>query len=183
MAPRQKAKTRWAQAEKKPRKQPQRGSGKTGGEEQGRAFTTLHIGLLVTRLGKTACHKRPNVLIRLMVEWPSIMGPYLARYSAPRQYRDGDLIVGCAPEVMMDIQYGAPQLIKRINLSCGWHGGEGIQRMRIRQEAGQFARPRPHLRPEPAVRRLGGQAGLEVEQMAEGRLRAALLRLGRHLNP
>ncbi|AOX17827.1 DUF721 domain-containing protein [Kozakia baliensis] len=158
---------------------------KTAAQEQNwesRSFVARSIGTIIPKVTQPVFRKHTAPAIRLILDWPEIVGPYLARETEPRRLSAGTLTIACSGPMAMELQHLAPQLIERINTHCGplrkgrdlrfGEGPELVKRLRIVQDASVVSE-RPVTRPTPTAVDVPG-----VEQ--EG-LRDVLGRLGGHI--
>ncbi|EHH67752.1 DUF721 domain-containing protein [Gluconobacter morbifer] len=137
-----------------------------------RNWGARQIGTFVPTLTKTAFRKKSPLLVRLMMDWENFVGLRLARQTEPRRLSAGTLTIACSGPIAMELQHLTPQLLERINTACGLRGESSIQRLRIVQDMTAFERPaRPRPKPCP----------VEVPEVEDEELRAALERLGGHI--
>lgn len=154
------------------------------------------IGAHVTRLTAPLARRRGTATARLAVEWSTIVGPDIARYSHPERLvgggakapagqpvsgtnvrkTGGTLRLRVDGPLALELQHLEPQLIERINTYFGY---AAVGRLQIVQG------PLPH-RPaptRPAERPLDPARARalrdRLEPVADERLRRSLERLGR----
>lgn len=144
------------------------------------------VGSLLPRLTAKAFEKYGFSAASLVTDWPAIAGAELAAYTAPerlnwpRATADDEAGSGRAGATLvlrvdgaraLDVQYGARQIIERINSFFGY---AAVARLRIVQGPVAGAQPRarqaPRARAEPLMN--------EVAHIADPGLRNALARLG-----
>ncbi|MBV1835434.1 DUF721 domain-containing protein [Novacetimonas pomaceti] len=138
------------------------------GRQQYRARALRSLGALMPGVTRPAFRKQSPAAVQVMVDWPDIVGPDLARSTVPRRLSAGTLTVACNGPVAMELQHLAPALIARINGACG----PGVVK-RLRMQQDMTLRPTP---PPPPPRPV--PAPVAIEDMPEGPLRDALSRLG-----
>lgn len=113
--------------------------------------------------------------VRILSEWPSIVGAELANHVRPQAVRNGVLWVEAADSVWaMQVTHTQPQILERIN---GYFGYRAITRLRTEQtyfspRAGQPA-PRYQVLPVHEA-----QAAAQVADIKDPTLRERLQRLG-----
>lgn len=94
-----------------------RGKGMTGQGVTGKGGRSL--GAVLTKVTAPVLRRHASPAARLMLDWEEIVGPALARLSAPRRLAAGTVTIACAGPVGMELQHRAPQLIERINAYFG----------------------------------------------------------------
>ncbi|MBB2165485.1 DUF721 domain-containing protein [Gluconacetobacter sp. 1b LMG 1731] len=137
--------------------------------EPRRALTMRSLGALIPTVARPAFRRHPAALAQVMTDWAEIVGPDLARCTVPRRLSAGVLTLGCAGPVAMELQHLAPELIARVNRSCG-HGT--VRSLKLVQDmvVGGAPPPRPVPRdPPPPV---------PIPDMQDGPLKEALAALG-----
>ncbi len=144
--------------------------------ERGRGFRA--IGLAASKLGTPILGKRGGgLLVRLKGDWPAIVGAEWADQTWPAALgRDGGLQLRTLPAAALEVQHRAPLLIDRIN---AFVGRPAVTRLRLVQ--GPLPLPRPARAPKSPVLSADAAARIEVQlrDIADPELRAALARLGR----
>lgn len=146
-----------------------------------RSFKARTLGSILPTVTQPAMRRNNGAAVRLLLDWPDIVGPALARETVPRRLSAGTLTVACSGPVAMELQHLAPQLIERINAHCGPNRTGPlfaqeqalVVRLKILQDAtvAQPARPSPQAPPAPVT----------LPDMADGPLRDVLARLGGHV--
>lgn len=155
------------------------------GSRQGR---TGHAGREVGRLLGTildpAARRRGFAQASLLADWPTIVGPALARRCqpvrvdyAPGRRRGGTLLVQTSGAAALEVQHGAPQILERVN---GYFGFPAVRQLRLLQMPARVPPP-PPPRVEPRALRPEEEAALAsaVGDVGDEQLRTALLALGR----
>ncbi|QDH15170.1 DUF721 domain-containing protein [Oecophyllibacter saccharovorans] len=148
-----------------------RRSGSQGPEARVRGVRM--IGAFIPSLTGPAFRRRPPLLVRLVMDWESLVGPELGTRSIPRKLSGGVLTVSCCGPMAMELQYAAPQIVERLNGSCGLWGEERLIRLRIMQDFTQLPSS-----PAPRARQA---VPLSLPELEQGDLRAVLERLGGHV--
>lgn len=128
---------------------------------------------MIPALTREAFRKRSPAAAQVMADWALIVGPELARATAPRRLTRGTLTIGCAGPVAMELQYLAAELINRINAHLGSAIVTQLKFVQVSLDFPVLAKPAAIA---PAV-----VAAVEaaVAALPEGDLRAALAALGR----
>lgn len=140
-----------------------------------------NIGGLAQRLTSVVAKGRGTSIARLRVDWPTIVGPELARTTQPdallagRSGRTGGkaLRLRVAGAAALEVQHMRGQLIERVN---AYFGHRAIEDIRLIQGA-IAAAPPPRVTPKPDPATI---AAIEsrVAAVKDPELRAALVRLG-----
>nr|WP_294914212.1 DciA family protein [uncultured Neokomagataea sp.] len=126
----------------------------------------------MTQVTQPTFKKKSPILVRLALNWPDFVGPYLAQQTEPRRLSAGTLTLACAGPVAMELQHQSVQLLERINTACGLRGVHAIERLKLVQDH--------TLRPvAPRVKKR--LPAVSVEGVENDELRAALERLGGHI--
>jgi hypothetical protein len=136
---------------------------------------------LLGKLLDPASRRRGLSEVRVLTDWPSIVGAGLAarcqpvKLSSGRHGRGGTLHVHVAGAAALELQHSEPQLLERIN---GYFGYDAVARLRLIQAP--LAHPRPT--PVTSVPALDAQGRAEIEAVvgpvADATLRDALAGLG-----
>jgi hypothetical protein len=140
---------------------------------------------LLGRVLDPAARRRGLAEAKLLTEWPTIVGPWLATRCQPVRLSHGAGKAGCvlalhvAGTAALELQHSEPQLIERIN---GFFGYPAVSRLRLVQA------PRPDARARALPieeSRLSGAEEAEIATAVRGigdpALQAALAGLGRTL--
>ena len=148
----------------------------TRGDMEGEArfvYGPRALGTMVPGLTREAFRKRSPAAAQVMMDWPVIVGPELARVTTPKRLTRGVLTIGCAGPVAMELQYLAGELMNRINAHLG---SSLITQLKFQQVSLDFpAAPKP-VTIAPAV---VAAAEAAVADIPEGDLRTARAALGR----
>ncbi|UYH50939.1 DUF721 domain-containing protein [Candidatus Kirkpatrickella diaphorinae] len=97
-------------------------------KEARRFFGMRALGALIDPVARPALKRRPSLAVQIILDWPHIVGPALARMSTPRKLSGGTLTIACAGPAAVEMQYLIPQLLERINsMAGGAPAGEGRQ--------------------------------------------------------
>jgi hypothetical protein len=131
------------------------------------------VGAMVPALTREAFRKRSPAAAQVMADWAAIVGPELARATAPRRLTRGTLTIGCAGPVAMELQYLAAELTSRINAHLG---SAVVTQLKFLQVSLDFPVPPKPVAIAPAVI---AAAEAAVADLPEGDLRTALAALGR----
>ena len=157
--------------------------GSEGDRRQGR---TAHAGGrltgLINALLDPAARRRGFAVAGLLADWPTIVGPSLARRCQPMRVehspgrrRGGVLLLHASSAAAIEVQHAAPQIIERINTYFGY---PAIRQLRLLQVPMRVAVPVQPVRPPPDPR-LEAALAQKVSQVEDEELQAALLALGR----
>ncbi len=154
------------------------------GTRQGRSGQAgLQVARLLGRILDPAARRRGFAEASLLADWAMIVGPALARRCqpvrvdyAPGRRSGGTILLQVSGAAAIEHQHAAPQLLERIN---GYFGHRAVRQLRLLQKPLPFAtRSSP-----PTVRELAptedAALAAGVTQIADDRLRGALLALGR----
>ena len=132
-----------------------------------RARRLRSLGVLMPGVTRPAFRRQSPAAVQVMLDWPDIVGPELARATVPRRLSAGTLTVACVGPVAMELQHQAPVVIARINGVCG---AGVVSRLKMLQDITlRPAPPPPRPRPVPEPVAIG--------DMPDGPLRDALSRL------
>jgi len=132
-----------------------------------RRFRLCTLGAVMPSVVRPALHRRPGLIVTIIMDWLDIVGPDLASVSAARKLVAGTLTVACAGPTALEFNYQGPQLIERINRHCGQ---SIVERLKIVQDF-TIAPSRPRrARPAPPP--------VEVAGIEDDALREVLGRLG-----
>ena len=155
-------------------------------------FGAKSVGSFVPRLTRHAFEKFGFSAATLLTDWETIVGPALARYTAPERLKwpkapvspadSGDgadrgrpgatLVLGVDPGRALDIQYRTQQIIERINAYFGYRA---VAELRIVQTPIRVSnRPTPPLLPRMIP---SAAPPAEVAAIADEGLRTALARM------
>lgn len=135
-----------------------------------RTFGIRLIGAYVPRVTQPAFRKKSPLLTRLMLDWEQFVGNALFRVSEPKRLQQGVLTISCQGPMGLELQYNAPQILNRINTSCGLAGEHKLTQLKIVQD--RIMSPpaervfRARVEPQP------------IEGFEDGPLKEALERLG-----
>jgi hypothetical protein len=143
------------------------------GYEPPRRFAALPLAQLLPAITRPAYRKRSPAAAVLLADWAAIVGPRLAMETRPRKLSGGQLTIGCAGPVALELQHLAAALIERINT----HAGERlVERLRFVQDLSTrpAAPPPTGARPKPEPPR-------PVDDIEPGPLNDALARLRREI--
>nr|WP_081378513.1 DUF721 domain-containing protein [Novacetimonas hansenii] len=133
-----------------------------------RARRLRSLGALMPGVTRPAFRKQSPAAVQVMLDWPDIVGPELARATVPRRLSAGTLTVACVGPVATELQHLAPVVIARINGVCG---AGVVSRLKMLQDITLRPTP-PPPRPRPVP------VPVVIGDMPEGPLRDALSRLG-----
>lgn len=134
-------------------------------------FGPRPISALLPNCTRTAFRSRSPLAQRLLLDWPLIVGSAIAEMAAPKRLARGILTLACNGPAAVEIQYGAPKLVERINAYFGRVLVTGIS---LRQGIVPVKLAAPPEEPRSSA------APANQEQLAalpDGELRAALARL------
>lgn len=84
-----------------------------------RSFGLRALGALIDPLARPVLRRKPSLAVQVILDWPHIVGPSLARLSAPRKLSGGTLTIACAGPAAVEMQYLVPQLLERVNAMAG----------------------------------------------------------------
>ncbi len=129
------------------------------------------VGALVPALTRPAFSRKAPASAQLMLDWPAIVGPALARVTEPRRLSAGTLTIACSGPIAMELQHMAIEVIHRINAHLGQATVRSLRFMQVADQ-GTLA-----PRPLPSPRTLA-QAEAAVGDMPPGPLRDVLVSLG-----
>lgn len=135
-------------------------------------FGPRPISTLLPSCTRQAFRARSPLAQRLLLDWPLIVGSTIAEMAVPKRLARGILTLVCNGPAAVEIQYGAPKLMERINT---YFGRALVTALSLRQGivpinlAPPPEEPRPSAAPANQERLVG---------LPEGELRAALTRLG-----
>ena len=131
------------------------------------------VGTMIPAVTREAFRKRSPAAAQLMADWAIVVGPELARATAPKRLTRGILTIGCAGPVAMELQYLAVELMNRINAHLG---ASVVTQLKFMQVSLDFPALRKPAAIAPAVI---AAADAAVSDLPEGDLRSALAALGR----
>ena len=134
-----------------------------------RAWGPRSIGALLPAVTRPAFRSRSAAGAQIMADWVAIVGPALARISAPRQLNRGTLTLACAGPVALELQHLSGQLAERINAH---YGRVIVEQLRFIQAAAPIADP------AAARARRAPPQPVDIPDMKESALRDALAALG-----
>ncbi len=150
------------------------------------------VGSFVPKLTRAAFEKNGFSTVTLLTDWAEIVGAGIARAATPErlvwpranarapagksgQPRSGAILVlSVDPSRALEVEYGASQIVERIN---GYFGYRAVERLRLEQAA--FVAPEaaaPYWRP-PRPRPAPVALPAEIAGIADAALRDALSRL------
>ncbi|QCE34899.1 DUF721 domain-containing protein [Acetobacteraceae bacterium] len=105
----------------------------------------LDVGFVASEISREALKKKSPLFIRLAMEWENFVGVALAQTTQPAKLNQTTLTVKCQGPAAMELQYMIPQLLKRLNETCGLCGDQALTRIKILQDTQQS--PYPPLKP------------------------------------
>jgi len=129
------------------------------------------VGALLPALTRPAFGRNAPASAQLLLDWPAIVGPALARVTEPRRLSAGTLTIACSGPVAMELQHMAVEVIHRINAHLGKATVRSLRFMQVATQGTLAARPLPSPR---AV----AKAEAAVGDMPPGPLRDVLVSLG-----
>lgn len=138
------------------------------------------MGVPVSKLAAPIISRRGGgVLVRLKAHWATIIGGDWASMSWPSALgRDGVLKLRTAPAMALELQHRAPLLIDRINL---FFGRPVVNRLVLVQGPLPTDSPPTGFGPRPLAPNEAAKLDLQLAEIADPELRAALGRLGKVL--
>lgn len=131
------------------------------------------LSALVPNLTRPAFRRRSPGSAQIMADWEVIVGPALARVTAPRRLSNGTLTLACAGPIALELQHMSGELISRINTRIG---GSTVKAIRFEQ-APTEAPTAPAIPPSNAEAIRAAEEA--VTGLPDSALRAALNSLGR----
>jgi len=138
---------------------------------------------LLGRVLDPAARRRGLAEVRILTDWPLVVGPGLGtrcqpvRLSRAGDGRGGVLTVHVGGASALELQHSAPQVIERINQFFGYPAVAGLRL--IQAPPARPVKPRAPARVRPlAAAELAALEGA-VEDVSDPDLRIALLALGR----
>ena len=131
------------------------------------------LAALLPPIVRPALRKRTPATAQLLADWEAVVGPELALATTPRKLFAGQLTIGCAGPVALELQHLSAALMERINRHLGQLA---VTRLRFTQEPAR--RPAPSRTP-PA--RAVEAARARVADVDDPALREALMNLGSHV--
>jgi hypothetical protein len=151
-----------------------------------RQRSTAALSRLLRQLLAPAARRRGFAAVEVVEQWPTIVGPGLARRCHPVQLEfrrgttmGGTLVLQAAGGAALELQHVAPQLLERVN---DYFGFRAAARLRFVQMP---SRPLPAPPAPPVLRTLSAveEAALadEVALVTDTALGAALESLGRSI--
>lgn len=129
----------------------------------------------INRLLKPHALRQGFVDVRILSQWPTIIGAELAGHVRPRSIRNGVLWLEAADSVWaMQVTHAQAQILERIN---GYFGYNAVQRLRVEQTyfTPRYADAPPRPRVTAAHQQ---QADQQVADIKDPTLRERLKRLG-----
>lgn len=131
---------------------------------------------------RSALAKRGFAAVRVIADWPEIVGAQLAESSVPERLvraRGADsatLVVRVSPGAALELQHAMPQVIERVN---GYFGFRAVDRLRLVQ--GPVTPPKRPAPPVPKPLTPAAEKALEttLAPLANSPLHDSLARLGR----
>lgn len=161
-------------------------SGTDGMTEDRRGHGATALAGLLPRVAGKAMRERGFAETAIIARWAEIVGADLARDVAPDRIRfargkrsEGVLHVRVTGAAALELQHRIPAIVERVNTFFGY---PAIARIRMVQAptAARNDRP-PATHPPPPPLDTAAEAALAgaVKDVADDRLREALLRLGR----
>jgi hypothetical protein len=142
-------------------------------DESRHVYGPRPVGTMIPALTREAFRKRSPAGAQLMADWPVVVGPELARVTAPKRLSRGVLTIGCAGPVAMELRYLGAELMARIN---GHLGAAVVTQLKFIQVSLDFPASGAPAAIAPAV---VAAAEAAVADLPDGELRAALASLGR----
>jgi hypothetical protein len=150
--------------------------------EAARHYAPRGIAALLAPILRPALRRRGAALATLIEDWPAIAGAEIAARSLPVKCAAGTLTLACSGPDAVELQYGAPGLITRINLALG---GNPVARLRFTDAVVPVkARSNRSVRLASEAERRGPAlpARAAVVNLPDGPLGEALARLQRGLD-
>jgi hypothetical protein len=160
------------------------------------------VGSFVPKLAQKAFEKYGFSTVALHTDWPAIVGGELARFTKPERLKwprpvpiRGDVEAGCegrpgatlvlsvAPERALDVQYGATQIVERINSYFGYRAVAEVRVVQGPLTANAHGRElRPEGRTDIEASRTGavhefGECDELLAAIKDEKLRTSLTRL------
>ena len=149
------------------------------------------VGSLIPKLTRKVFEKFGFSLASLVTDWPAVVGPELARYTAPERLnwprrlpedsgkrRSGaTLMLAVDAARALDVQYSAQQFLERINAHFGY---AAVARLRITPSVIDDVAANCSC-PPPAGESCLVRPAPEIGTIADPELRAALARLAANL--
>lgn len=152
---------------------------------EGRRRTPVRAALLVAAILPPAARRRGLAAASILGDWPTIVGPELAARCTPLALRfprgdrsAGVLELAARASTALELQYATPQLVERINAHLGWRA---VARIHLRQRVPASPTTAEAAASEPIDTGVPVAIESDLGRLADGELRAALARLGRHL--
>jgi hypothetical protein len=135
-------------------------------------------GIAAARVAAPIVARRGGgVLFRLKAEWAAVVGADLATLTWPEALgRDGALKLRVASHVALDLQHRAPLVIERINR---FFGRAAVARLVLVQGPLPLAAPPATALPTPLAAEETSALDMQLADIADPELRAALAGLGR----
>jgi hypothetical protein len=156
-----------------------------GADEMRRGGGLRRLPDLLSRVLDPTARRRGLAEAKLLTEWPTIVGPGLARRCQPIRLgrstdrQGGVLVLHVAGTAALELQHSEPQLLERIN---GFFGYAAVSRLRLIQAPPPASRSR---RARPLERSMSAAEEAEladaVRDIPDPGLRGALQGLGRAL--
>jgi hypothetical protein len=152
--------------------------------EERRGHGAMALAGLLPRVTGKALRERGFVETAIVTRWTEIVGDDLARDVAPDRIRfsrgkrsDGVLHVRVAGAAALELQHRIPAIVERVNTFFGYPAVARVRMVQAPMAVGEERRPTDRRRPLDAAT----EAALAdaVRNVADDRLREALLRLGR----
>jgi hypothetical protein len=119
----------------------------------------------------------------LLADWPTIVGPVLARRCqpvrvdyAPGRRQGGTLLLRTSGSAAVEVQHAAPQILERINTYFGF---PAVRQLRLLQMPLPAVAPPPRVGPRPLAPHEEAAVAASVTGIGDRELREALLVLGR----
>ncbi len=140
------------------------------------------IGAALPAATRNALGRRGYVEARLMLDWPSVIGEALARFSMPEKLargrggEPGSLHVLVDGAFALELQHLAPQVVERVN---GYFGYPAIATLKLRQGRMPVSTAKRRPKPEPLAPDVAADLAGRLAPIGDPDLRAALDRLGR----
>ena len=147
-----------------------------------RGLTSL--ARLTPKLTSHVLEGKNTTLIQLQLEWESVVGPALAKYTHPAKLtfskdagRKAGLLIHCSPGIAVEIQHMSLQLLNKINMFLG---ESMVKSLRIKQTPVIKTTTTKKVRPAPRPNApLPDDIARQIESVEEDTLRTALERLAK----
>lgn len=136
-----------------------------------RAMGGKTLGAMLPHVTYVAFKKKSSVFMKIVMDWEYLVGQKIAQQTAPRRLNMGVLTIACSGPIAMEMRYHAPQILARINTSCGLYGTTSLlQELKLIQDL--------TLKPPPPPKIKKMRQNISIEAMENKALEEALARLG-----